>query len=464
MSAIGKNNRYTIPISWIIVIEDILVLNSLYIVLICLFDFTWDSSFYQLLQFLMNVGYVVGIAIIRVEVNIRKLHFPNILKRNFSRLSILFLILLLSLFVQKITDEVSRLFVLTFLGTIFVFLSIFHWITKRILLRLLSGNRYSEKSIILGAGLLGEKVYAELTNHSYAEAQVLGFFDDNPTRNNGHLLGTIEDAKAYALSHGVARIYCALPLSANEKILDFLNFSEDHVIKYYIVPAVGYYTSTPLLLDAVGNMPVFIVRRSPLSYTYNAMLKRLFDLAFSFVFLVTLFPIIYLSIAIAIKLSSPGPVFFVQQRTGKRGATFKCYKFRSMQCNKEAHTKQATSNDSRTTAVGRFLRCANLDEVPQFINVFKGDMSIVGPRPHMLLHTNQYSQLVNKYMVRHFVKPGITGWAQVNGFRGETKHVEQMEGRIKRDIWYLENWSLWLDIKIMWRTLAVTIKGDKKAY
>jgi putative colanic acid biosynthesis UDP-glucose lipid carrier transferase len=253
-------------------------------------------------------------------------------------------------------------------------------------------------------------------------------------------------------------------LSANEKILDFLNFSENNVIKYYIVPAVGYYTSAPMLLDAVGNMPVFIVRKSPLNYAHNIIIKRLFDLVFSFVFLVTLFPIIYLIIAIAIKLSSPGPVCFVQQRTGKKGAIFKCYKFRSMQCNKEAHTKQATANDSRTTRVGSFLRCTNLDELPQFINVFKGDMSIVGPRPHMLLHTDQYSQLVNKYMVRHFVKPGITGWAQVGGFRGETKHVEQMEGRIKRDIWYLENWSLLLDIKIMWRTVVVTIKGDKKAY
>jgi putative colanic acid biosynthesis UDP-glucose lipid carrier transferase len=464
MSAIGKSNRYAVPISWIIVIEDILVLNLLYVALLYIFDFKWSDLSYQLLQFLMSFGYVVGIAVIKIETNIRKLHFPNILKRNFYRLSVLFLILLLCLFAQKITDEISRRFVFTFFGAGFVFLTIFHWITKKVLHTLLSSGRYNEKSIILGAGLLGEKVYTELTTHLYMETQVLGFFDDDPARNNGHLLGTVEEAKHYALAHGVSRIYCTLPLSAREKILDFLNFSENHVIKYYIVPAVGYYTSTPLLLDAVGNMPVFVVRKTSLSYAHNIIIKRLFDLMFSFVFLVALFPIIYLVIAIAIKLSSPGPVFFVQQRTGKKGATFKCYKFRSMQRNKDAHTKQATANDSRTTRVGNFLRRTNLDELPQFINVFKGDMSIVGPRPHMLLHTDQYSQLVNKYMVRHFVKPGITGWAQVNGFRGETKHVEQMEGRIKRDIWYLENWSLWLDIKIMWRTIVVTIRGDKKAY
>jgi putative colanic acid biosynthesis UDP-glucose lipid carrier transferase len=362
------------------------------------------------------------------------------------------------------TDEVSRLFVFTFFGAIFIFLSTLHWITRKVLFKMLSSGRYSEKCIILGAGLLGEKIYAELIGSSQLDAQVLGFFDDDPTRNNGHLLGTIEDAKTYALDHGVSKIYCTLPLHAREKILDFLNFSENNVIKYYIVPAIGYYTSTPLLLDAVGNMPVFAVRRAPLNYVHNSIIKRLFDVVFSSVFLVTLFPIAYLIIAIAIKISSPGPVFFKQERTGKKGTTFKCYKFRSMQCNREAHTKQATANDCRTTRVGNMLRRTNLDELPQFINVLRGNMSVVGPRPHMLLHTDQYSQLVNKYMVRHFVKPGITGWAQVNGFRGETRQVEQMEGRIKRDIWYLENWSLWLDIKIIWKTIVVTVRGDKKAY
>jgi putative colanic acid biosynthesis UDP-glucose lipid carrier transferase len=464
MPAIGKNNRYAVPIAWTIVVADMLLLNLLYVLLLYISNLNWSSSSYQLLQFLMNFGYVVGIAVIRIQVNLRKLHLSDILKQNFYRVSILLLVLLLCLFAQKITGEISRLFVFAFVGVIFLVLSISHWIMKKVLLRMLSGGRYSDKSIILGAGLLGERIYAELTNHAYMDVQVLGFFDDDPTKNNGHLLGTIEEAKAYVLDHGVSRIYCTLPLSASEKILDFLNFSEDHVIKYHIVPAVGYYTSTPLLLDAVGNMPVFVVRKSPLSYAHNFIIKRLLDLVVSFLFLITLFPIFYLIIAIAIKISSPGPVFFVQERTGKKGTTFKCYKFRSMRCNGEAHTKQATANDCRKTRVGDMLRRTNFDELPQFINVLQGNMSMVGPRPHMLRHTDQYSQVVNKYMVRHFVKPGITGWAQVNGFRGETKRVEQMEGRIKRDIWYLENWSLWLDIKIIWKTIVVTIKGDKKAY
>jgi putative colanic acid biosynthesis UDP-glucose lipid carrier transferase len=418
----------------------------------------------QLLLLLLNLGYIISAAVIKVEINLRKMDLFHIVRQNFYRVSILFLILLLCLFAQKITSDISRLFVFTFFGAVFVFFTIFHWITKRVLLTALSNNRYVDKAIILGAGLLGKKIYAEIAGSSHVDIRVLGFFDDDPSRNNGRILGTIEEAKAYALAHGVSRIYCTLPLSANDKILDFLNFAEDHIINYYIVPAVGYYTSTPMLLDAVGNMPVFAVRRSPLCYAHNIIIKRLFDVVFSFVFLVTLFPILYLIIAIAIKLNSPGPVLFVQQRTGKKGDTFNCYKFRSMRCNGEAHIKQATAHDCRTTRVGNILRRTNFDELPQFINVLQGSMSVVGPRPHMLLHTDQYSQLVNKYMVRHFVKPGITGWAQVNGFRGETKRVEQMDGRVKRDIWYLENWTLWLDIKIIWKTVVVTILGDKKAY
>jgi putative colanic acid biosynthesis UDP-glucose lipid carrier transferase len=464
MPTSGRNSRYAMSLFWILIIEDILALNLLFIALLYFFGFEWSRPSCQFLQFLLNLGYVVSLAVVKMEVNLQKLHLSNILRRNFYRLSVLFLVLLLCLFAQKTTDEVSRLFIFTFFGVIFILLTILHWVTKKILFKMLSTGRYSEKCIILGAGLLGEKIYTELIGSSQLDVQVLGFFDDDPSRNSGHLLGTIEDAKAYALDYGVSRIYCTLPLHARDKILDFLNFSEDHVIKYYIVPAIGYYTSTPLLLNVVGNMPVLAVRRSPLSYIHNFVIKRLFDVVFSFVFLVTLFPIVYLIIAIAIKMSSPGPVFFRQERTGRKGVTFQCYKFRSMRCNSEAHTKQATVNDCRTTRVGDILRHTNLDELPQFINVFKGDMSVVGPRPHMLLHTDQYSQLVNKYMVRHFVKPGITGWAQVNGFRGETKQVEQMEGRIKRDIWYLENWSLWLDIKIIWKTIIVTAKGDNKAY
>jgi lipopolysaccharide/colanic/teichoic acid biosynthesis glycosyltransferase len=169
-------------------------------------------------------------------------------------------------------------------------------------------------------------------------------------------------------------------------------------------------------------------------------------------------------IALAIWLDSKGPVFFKQVRSGLNNKPFVCYKFRSMKINSESHTVQAIRNDKRFTLVGRFLRKTNLDEFPQFYNVLKGEMSIVGPRPHMLKHTEDYSAIINKYMVRQFIKPGITGWAQVNGHRGETQKLEDMEARVDHDIWYMENWSLLLDVKIVALTAFNIFRGDKNAF
>ena len=185
---------------------------------------------------------------------------------------------------------------------------------------------------------------------------------------------------------------------------------------------------------------------------------------FSSLFLVTVFPFVYLIVGSIIKLTSPGPVFFKQMRTGLNGVDFVCYKFRSMKVNDEADSKQATADDPRKTRFGNFLRRSNIDELPQFINVFKGEMSIVGPRPHMLAHTETYARLIDKYMVRHFIKPGVTGWAQTHGFRGETKELSQMEERVKADIWYMEHWTMLLDIYIIYKTVANVVVGEKETH
>ena len=192
-------------------------------------------------------------------------------------------------------------------------------------------------------------------------------------------------------------------------------------------------------------------------------MKRIFDLVFALSYL-TVFCWIYLLTFIIIKIVSPGPAFYKARRVGLLGKIFDCYKFRSMKVNEEADSKQATANDPRKTRFGDFLRRSNLDELPQFINVFKGDMSIVGPRPHMLAHTETYARLIDKYMVRHFIKPGVTGWAQTHGFRGETKELSQMEGRVKADIWYMEHWTILLDLYIIYKTIANVIMGEKNAY
>ncbi|MDO4756358.1 MAG: exopolysaccharide biosynthesis polyprenyl glycosylphosphotransferase, partial [Parabacteroides sp.] len=237
-----------------------------------------------------------------------------------------------------------------------------------------------------------------------------------------------------------------------------------NMIRFFFVPDFYRNLKKSLVMEMMEFIPLMTVRREPLQAIYNRGLKRTFDIVFSLIVLLTVFPLLYVIAGILIKLSSPGPVLFTQKRTGLYGQDFMCYKFRTMKVNQDADVLQAVKDDPRKTKIGNFLRRTNLDEFPQFINVLLGNMSVVGPRPHMLKHTEQYSALIDKYMVRHLVKPGVTGWAQVTGYRGETKTLEQMEGRVKRDVWYIENWTFFLDLKIIVVTVLNMFKGEKNAY
>ncbi|MCX2485229.1 exopolysaccharide biosynthesis polyprenyl glycosylphosphotransferase [Pedobacter sp. MR2016-24] len=202
----------------------------------------------------------------------------------------------------------------------------------------------------------------------------------------------------------------------------------------------------------------------PQEERFNRYVKRSFDVVFSCLVLLFILSWLYPLIALLIRLDSRGPVIFKQHRSGRDNKSFWCYKFRSMRVNDDSHHKQASRNDDRITGLGRFLRRTSLDEFPQFINVLIGNMSVVGPRPHMLKHTEQYRYVIKNYMVRHYSKPGITGWAQINGYRGETLQTDAMEKRVEHDIWYLENWSVYLDIKIILRTVSQVLRGHINAY
>lgn len=239
----------------------------------------------------------------------------------------------------------------------------------------------------------------------------------------------------------------------------------NNVVHFYSVPNVSNYLHHRMYFNMIGTVPYLSFFRDPLSSSVqNRVIKRTFDIVFSLTFLCTIFPIVLLVVAVITKITMPGPLFFRQKRNGLNDKVFYCIKFRSMRVNDDADKVQATKDDPRKTKWGNIMRKTNIDELPQFINVLLGDMSVVGPRPHMLKHTEKYSQLIDKYMVRHFVRPGITGWSQVTGFRGETKELSQMEGRVKGDIWYIEHWTFWLDLYIIFKTIANAIRGEKEAY
>ena len=258
-------------------------------------------------------------------------------------------------------------------------------------------------------------------------------------------------------------MYVSLSRRDRELIKRISRFCDHRVIRFYYVPVSVESIGLNLKREMLDDMEVFTTYENPLQNSINRTVKRLFDIVMSTLFLIPtalIFPFVF----IIMKIQSPGPILFKQRRTGIDGKTFNCYKFRSMHVNADADKVQATKDDPRKYPFGNFMRKANIDELPQFINVLQGRMSIVGPRPHMLAHTEQYSELIDKYMVRHFVKPGVTGWAQVTGYRGETKELWQMEGRVKRDIWYIEHWSIWLDIRIIWLTFKSMFIHDKNAY
>jgi putative colanic acid biosynthesis UDP-glucose lipid carrier transferase len=458
--------RHRTLLIFIYIIKDVLLLNLLYFGTVKLMSATCNSSCIYLAT-VINLSYLLGATVIKPVKNFRKLTLTKIMEHSAYRLLISALIVTGCLFFAKSSGNISLMFVFVFYLSAYMLLVFAQWLTRATMLLAFaaSGSITVTGAVILGAGTVGKKLFRELNDNIYSGIKILGFFDDDPAgKNDMSVLGTIEQAKEYIKKNRVEAVFCTLPLSERNTVLDFLDFAEQNVISFHIIPSITYCACPPAILDNIGDIPVLSIRRAPLSHTHNAFVKRAIDIAVSIIFLTTLFPLIYLILGILIKLSSSGPVFFIQERTGIKGRNFKCYKFRSMKCNDEAHTRQATAGDKRKTRIGSFMRHTNLDEVPQFINVLKGDMSLVGPRPHMLLHTEEYSRLIKKYMVRHFIKPGITGWAQVNGFRGETDRLEDMEGRIRKDIWYLENWSILLDFEIMMKTILVTIKGDRKAY
>lgn len=379
-------------------------------------------------------------------------------------------IIVISAFLGNMGSTTS--FWLIFLGAFF-FCTLCWRITVRLLLKKYrSMGRNYRRVIILGAGSIANELYETINANSFYGYRFLGFFDDRAVEDYkvdaNKVKGKIDDVYQFCKDNEIDEIFCALPAGDDRKSLPIIQYAEKNMIRCFIVPDFKRFIKKKVALSFLGDIsdaiPIISLRDEPLLDFQNKMFKRLFDFVFSAIFLVTIFPILFIVLGTIIKLTSPGPIFFKQVRTGKDGEDFTCYKFRTMMVNNDSDSLQATKGDARVTKIGAFMRKTNLDEMPQFINVLLGNMSIVGPRPHMLKHTEIYSELINEYMVRHFAKPGITGWAQVTGYRGETKDLEDMIGRVKRDVWYIENWTFWLDIKIIFLTVYNMLKGEENAY
>lgn len=328
------------------------------------------------------------------------------------------------------------------------------------------GGNY-RRIVVIGANESAQLFVKEILEHNEFGYRFLGYFDNTTNVLGLQVEGDLNELLDFCCNHHVDEVYCALnPKEHSEYLEGLMSYCDDNLIRFRIIPEFSDYLSRrfkKVTVEYYGNSPVITMRPEPLDNLYNRLQKRSFDIVFSSLFLLIIGSWLFPFLALAVKLSSRGPVFFKQKRSGEQNREFWCYKFRTMRVNIEADTKQATKDDPRITLVGKILRKTNLDELPQFFNVLMGDMSVVGPRPHMLKHTEEYSKIINNFMVRHFVKPGITGAAQANGYRGDTTDPELMRKRVQYDVWYLENWSFWLDVKIVFLTVWSMLKGNENA-
>ena len=326
----------------------------------------------------------------------------------------------------------------------------------------LSHNRF----VIVGASPSGQELYRCLTAEESTAYQFKGFFADEPLPTDLRALrrGAVADLKNFCQCTPVDEIYFALPLDRHDMIQDLSRFAEDHFISFRIVPDYQGTVRQDVGVYFRDHLPILTVRQEPLGFRTNQLVKRGFDIAFSLLVVVGFFPIVLPVLGLLIKLDSPGPVFFKQLRPGKRNKLFPCYKLRTMRADHRQAELQATKGDARVTRVGQYLRKYNLDELPQFFNVLLGHMSVVGPRPNMVSQLEEYSKRSRTYQLRHAVTPGITGYAQVNGFRGETRAPNAMEKRVEYDLKYVENWSFVLDLQIIGKTVRNMVRGEENAY
>jgi len=465
-----SKSRYGFLIKWIVILGDLLVINLLFFFVqkwLNLNDTENININWRFIYILLNFSYIFAVYLVPVRIYQPVMFTDRVVQRSLSLIALHSIIFTACLFLLNLeADAVPAYFLVYLYLLLFVIFTLWRVLAREtIKIYRRKGHNY-KRVVIVGAGQNGMNLFAEMKKEMAYGYFVYGFFDDNILLRNTlpNYLGMTHEVEDFVIKNNIDEIYCTLPNSQDEKIIRLFNFAEKKMVRFFIVPEFSRYVKKRLDLGRIESVPVMAVRSEPLQFVHNQILKRLFDILFSLCFLIFLFPIFYVIFGVWIKLSSRGPIIFKQARTGIYGKEFDCYKFRSMVMNEGADEKQAEKFDPRTTKIGQFLRHSNLDEIPQFYNVLRGDMSVVGPRPHMLKHTELYSSFIDKYMVRHLIKPGITGWAQVNGYRGETKTTEQMEGRVRCDVWYLENWTFLLDLKIIVITILNMFRGEKNAY
>ncbi|WP_343487841.1 undecaprenyl-phosphate glucose phosphotransferase [Allomuricauda sp. d1] len=444
-----KHNDLIIPMTYLV---DLLIVN--------LFAYFLPINLGEPILFhaYISMGWVVLSTKNKFYSVYRYTKVPTVLRKIFTQFIFFFLLLyaFIGFFKQP---EMSRFALAQYFALVFLTVSI----VKFIIYIIMMNYRGSLKGSIRNVVVIGDSKKTGQLINVFVEREEYGY---NFLRQFSvkHPSFDVKNCLDFIIKNDVDEIYCSVSELKNKELTEFINFADNNLKTLKFIPDNKNIFSKKLKFEYYDYIPILSLRDIPLHNPINSFIKRSFDVVFSGLVIVVLLSWLTPLLGMIIILESKGTVFFRQRRNGVDNREFYCYKFRSMAPNKDADNSSATKNDMRVTKVGKFLRRTSIDELPQFYNVFFGTMSVVGPRPHMVKHTNEYADRIDKYMVRHFVKPGITGLAQVRGYRGEIETETDILNRTKFDIFYIENWSLFLDIKIMVQTIINAFKGEEKAY
>lgn len=459
-----KTGRYGKYVGNALTLSDFVVVNLIFAIVMAVNPTAWHGCV-RLVGLMVNVAYLPSAFMMRSMRSSRTVPMDRILLSAFQAVGLEAACLVLLLYFLDTPQQPWRIYAELF-GGLLVALPAW-WAVSRILLKRFRRNgRNYVRVLIVGTGPTALRLYKAMKSDAGFGFRLVGFADYGFAPDFPYpalYAGGISDLRKIITDKAVDQVYYTLSGQDNVAMRTCLEATDATMTQFLYVPQISRYFNRAFAIEAVGGVPVMTSLTTPLKAPWNRIVKRVFDIGVASVAL-AFTPLVLPPVALAIKLSSPGPIFFRQKRTGYRGRPFTCYKFRTMRLNQDADSRQATENDPRKTKVGDFLRRTSIDELPQFFNVLRGDMSVVGPRPHMLAHTEQYSQLISQYMLRHTIKPGITGWAQVNGYRGQTPELWQMEGRVEYDVWYIEHWSWLLDVKIVLRTIVNALHHDDQAF
>lgn len=459
------NTRYINLFRFFFHFIDLLVLNLVYLVLnSTLVRVQGFEKQYMLLYLVVNIFWLLCSYINGVYINDHHFNIQRYIRRTVSAYFLFDFTTILFIFVYHF--YYSRTFVLLYFAAFGVSLLVIRFLFYQLDFLIKRNGHVNTRIVIIGHNEISQKLVSYIKEHN-PNIKILGYFDETEQLQNGHALeylGAHTGCIAFSSANNVSEIYSTLSPEKYNYVYELAHSAETNMIRFKFIPDLKMFVNRTIHIDFIQDIPVISLRAEPLEDMPSRIKKRVFDIVFSSFVIIFLLSWLFPILAILILLDSKGSVFFTQLRSGKHNKPFLCFKFRSLKMNDEKDSVQVSRNDQRFTKLGRILRKTNLDELPQFINVLMGHMSVVGPRPHMLKHTEQYSELMNEYMIRHFVNPGITGWAQVNGFRGEITNDEHLNKRVEYDIWYMENWSMLLDIKIIYMTLTNVFKGEKNAF